>query len=182
MLESQWFVVMCNSQSEAFVADQLSPLNPYLPVFKNPKGRIKPLFVGYLFVPKIEDWGPIKNTVGVRNLLMSGDHPACVPSMVISGWKAKERNGLVQLPKPPKFRAGERLTITQGSLKYRSVIYAGMSGKDRERVLIEMLGQYVSIHVPTAHLALEFERPTRNSLRRNRERFIRQGLAHSCAA
>ena len=182
MLENQWFVVMTNSQRESFVADRLSSLSPYLPIFKNSKGRLRPLFVGYLFVPRIEDWGMIRNTVGVRDLLMSGDHPACIPSMVILGWKAKERGGVVQLPKPPKFRAGERLTITQGSLKYRTVIYAGMSGKDREKVLIEMLGQYVSIHVPTAHLALEFERPTRNSLRRFPERFIPQGLARQCAA
>jgi hypothetical protein len=179
---NQWFVVMCNSQRESFVADQLSDLDPYLPIFKNLKGRLKPLFTGYLFVPRTKDWGPIKNTVGVLDLLMSGDHPACISGMVIAGWRAKERGGVVQLPKPPRFQTGERLTITQGSLRYRTVIYAGMSGRDRERVLIEMLGKYVSIHVPTAHLALEFERPTRNSLRRNRERFSRQGVERQCAA
>ena len=91
--------------------------------------------------------------------------------------RVKERGGIVQLPPPPRFRPGERLTITQGSLKYRSVIYAGMSGRDRERVLIEMLGQYVSIRVPTAHLASEFAPPTRNRLRKNRETFIGQRVA-----
>jgi hypothetical protein len=182
IVQNQWFVVMCNSQRESFVAERLSSLNPYLPIFKNLKGRLKPLFTGYLFLPRIEDWGWVKNTVGVRDLLMSGDHPACIPGMVIDGWKARERGGVVQLPKPPRFQTGERLTITHGSLRHRSVIYAGMSGKDRERVLIEMLGQYVSIHVPTAHLALEFGRPTRNSLRKNRETFSRQILERHCAA
>jgi hypothetical protein len=176
MQQNQWFVVMCNPQRESYVADQLSSLNPYLPIFKNPKGRLKPLFTGYLFCPAQEHWGAICNTVGVRSLLMSGDHPACISSMVIAGWRSKERGGIVQLPPPPRFRPGERLTITQGSLKYRSVIYAGMSGRDRERVLIEMLGQYVSIRVPTAHLAPEFAPPTRNRLRRNRETFIGQGV------
>ena len=176
--QNQWFVVLANPQRESFVAERLSELEPYLPRFKNPKGRIAPLFPGYLFVPKIEDWGPICTTVGVRSLLMSGDHPACIPSMVIAGWKSKERGGIVQLPKPPRFRAGDRLTITQGSLKYRTVIYAEMSGRDRERVLIEMLGQFVSIRVPSAHLAPEFAPPTRNSLRKNRERFISQRVAH----
>ena len=182
MLKTSWFVIMCNSQREAFVRGQLASMEPYLPVFKNPKGQLKPLFTGYLFVPQIDDWGAIKSTVGVRDLLMSGDHPACVPSMVINAWKAKERGGIVQLPQPPKFRAGDRLTITHGSLKSRTVIYSGMSGKDRERVLIEMLGQHVSIHVPTVHLVSEIARPTRIFLRKNQERSMAQGLAHSCPA
>jgi transcription antitermination factor NusG len=177
MQQDQWFIILANPQRESFVAERLEKLDPYLPVFKNPKGLIRPLFTGYLFVPSQEHWGWICSTIGVRGLLMSGDHPACIPGMVIAGWRSKERGGIVQLPPPPRFRTGERLTITQGSLKYRTVIYSGMSGKDRERVLIEMLGQHVTIHVPTAHLAPEFAPPTRNRLRRNRETFIGQGVA-----
>ena len=174
MQQNQWFVVMCNPQRESFVAGQLSGLNPYLPIFKNPKGRIKPLFTGYLFCPAQQYWGAICSTVGVRGLLMSGEHPACISSMVIAGWRSKERGGIVQLPPPPRFRPGERLTITNGSLKYRTVVYAGMSRRDRERVLIEMLGQQVTILVPTADLVPEFRPPPRNRLRKSRETFTRQ--------
>ena len=177
MQQNQWFVVQTNPQRESFAAEQLSSFNPYLPVFKNPKGRIKPLFTGYLFCPALEHWGAICNTVGVRSLLMSGEHPACIPSMVITGWRSKERGGIVQLPPPPRFQTGERLTITRGSLKYRSVVYAGMSGRDRERVLIEMLGQQVTILVATTDLAPEFAAPTRNRLRKNRETLIGQRVA-----
>lgn len=182
MQADQWFVVQVNPQRENFVGEQLASLSPYLPRFKNPKGRIAPLFPGYLFVPQIEHWGPICNTVGVRALIMAGDHPARVPGKVIVGWRSKERGGLVQLPPPPRFRSGERLTITQGSLKYRSVVYAGMSGKDRERVLIEMLGQFVTIIVPTADLVSEFGPHTRNRLRARRETFSGQGRSNFAAA
>ena len=181
MLADQWFIVLTNPQRESFVCERLSDLDPYLPVFKNTKGRIKVLFPGYLFTPKVEHWGPICNTVGVRSLLMSGDHPACIPGRVITSWKDKERGGLVQLPPPPRFRPGERLTITKGSLKYRSVIHTGMVGRDREKVLIEMLGQFVSIVVASADLASEFNVPTRNRLRRTRETFIRQQGARAFA-
>lgn len=178
MQQNQWLIVQTNPQREMFVAKQLDHLDPYLPRFKNPKGRIVPLFPSYLFVPSSEDWGPIKNTVGVRALLMANGQPASIPDKVIISWRGKERGGLVRLPPPPRFHSGQRLTITEGSLRFRSVIYAGMSGKDRERVLIEMLGQYVTIRVPTTHLAPEFEAPTRNSLRRNRKTHIEHGVAH----
>lgn len=154
-----YYVVQTNPQRENFVGERLSSLNPYVPQFKNLKGRIAPLFPGYIFVPAMPNWACICNTAGVRQLLMAGEHPAYLAAKVIAKWKAKERGGLVQLPPPPRFREGERLTILRGSLKHRSVVYAGMSGKDRERVLIEMLGQHVTILVATADLVAEF-RPT----------------------
>ena len=180
MLQDQWFVVVTNSQRENFVAEQLKDNDPYLPRFKNSKGRLAPLFPGYLFVPQVSHWGPICSTVGVRALIMAGDHPARLSGKVINGWKAKERGGVVQLPPPPRFALGEKLTITRGSLKHRSVVYAGMSGRDRERVLIAMLGQHVTIIVPTADLVSEFGRPTRNSLPRHRKQVYGQ-REHSAA-
>jgi transcriptional antiterminator RfaH len=182
MLENQWLVVVTNPQREGFVAERLQDLAPYLPRFKNLKGRIAPLFPSYLFVPVIEHWGPICSTVGVRAVLMAGDAPARLPAKVIASWKAKEKGGLIQLPPPPRFRIGEKLTIMRGSLKYREVIYAGMCGKDRERVLIDMLGGQVTLTVPTQDLVSEFERPTRNRLRFSRETFNRQNRAQKSGA
>ena len=182
MQPDQWFIVQCNPQRESFVYERLSSLDPYLPRFKNLRGRIAPLFPGYLFTPAIEFWSSISNTVGVRTLLMAGDHPAIIPGKVIASWRDKERHGLVQLPPPPRFRVGEKLTILRGSLKYREVVHAGMVGRDRERVLIEMLGQHVSIIVPSADLASGFLPPTRNRLRFRRERFIRRNRPADSAA
>ena len=150
-----YFVVQTHPQREAFVLDLLASLAPYCPVFKNDRGRIKVLFPGYLFVPSIPQWSPIKNCVGVRTLLMSGDHPAQIHDTVIMNWKSKERGGLVQLPPAPRFRRDQRLTITKGMLRHRTAIYQGMSGKDRERVLIELLGAWVSINIASSDLAVE---------------------------
>lgn len=173
MLSDQWFVVTTNPRRESFVAEQLDDFDPYLPVFKTSKGNIAPVFPSYLFVPATPQWSPICNTVGVRALLMSSDRPACISGIVIAEWRAKERGGLVQLPPPPRFKVGQRLTITAGSLKYRSVVYQGMSGRDRERVLIEMLGQQCTVTVATEDLVAEFHRPARRGfhLRRRRETF-----------
>ena len=152
MLQNQWFVVVTHSQRESFVFEQLSQFEPYLPCFKSVKGTLKPLFPGYLFVPSIEHWGSIKSTVGVRQILMAGDDPASLPGKEIAKLKAMERGGIVQLPPPPRFRPGERLTITRGLLRHRVVIHSGMCGKDREKVLIDMLGQNVTIVVASVDL------------------------------
>jgi transcription antitermination factor NusG len=169
-----WFVVQTAPQRETFVSEQLSSVEPYLPQFKNERGRIEPLFRSYLFVPETPYWSAIKNTVGVLCLLMTGEQPARLNGSVIAFWRAKERLGLVQLPPPPKFKIGQRLTILSGTLRHRTVIYAGMSTKDRERVLIEMLGQTVTLTVPTEDLAPEFVAPPRFGLRRNREPLMEQ--------
>jgi hypothetical protein len=182
MTPDQWFVVMTNPQRENFVTEQLDQLDPYLPVFKNSKGRVAPLFPGYLFVPAIDQWSTISCTVGVRTLLMSGERPACISGRVIVSWRSRERGGLIQLPPPPRFRQGERLIITRGTLRYRTAIYAGMSGKDRERVLIELLGQWVTLTIPTLDLVSENVQRARHRLRNSRETFNRQKATASAGS
>jgi len=172
MLADQWFVIQTNPQKEAFVEDRLKSFEPYLPRFKRVTGKISVLFPRYIFCPQIAEVRYITSTFGVRGLLMAGEHPATISGKEIAKLKSRERGGLIQLPPPPRFRVGEKLTILRGSLKWRTVIYAGMSGKDRERVLIEMLGGQVTLIVPTLDLASDVVRPaTRNRLRSVRETF-----------
>ena len=164
-----WFVVQCNPQREAFAAENLSAHEPYFPQFKNPAGRIKPLFPSYLFVIATPLWSGIKNTMGVRTILMNGPSPARLPDNVIASWRIRERGGLVQLPPPPRFHEGERLVVMRGTLRHRVVIHSGMSARDRETVLIDMLGSLVKINIATDDLVSEAERDARNSLRKRRE-------------
>ena len=172
-MKAEWFVVQCNPQREAFAANHLAAYEPYFPRFKM-FGRVKPLFPTYIFCVASDNWSPIKNTFGVRSLLMNGDVPAKLPHEAIAHWKAQEFGGLVQLPDPPRFKAGARLVVLKGTLRYRVVIHTGMSGKDRENVLIEMLGSMVKISIASDDLVSEAEHDARNSLRRRRETLMRR--------
>jgi len=172
-LSHEWFVVQTNPQRETFASEQLAAHEPYCPHFKAPTGRVKPLFTGYIFCVATENWSPIKNTPGVRALLMVGDAPAKLPDAVIVNWRSQERGGLVQLPDPPRFKVGQRLVVLRGTLTNRTVIHSGMSGKDREDVLIDMLGAMVKLSIKTDDLVSEAERDARNSLRERRETLIR---------
>jgi transcription antitermination factor NusG len=174
IMKSEWFVVQTNPQRETTAADRLSEHDPYFPRFKAPSGRIKPLFPGYLFCRATDLWGSIKNAIGVKTVLMQGDAPARLPDNLIELWRCQEVAGLVQLPDPPRFKIGERLIVLSGSLKNRVVIHAGMSAKNREMVLIEMLGAQVRISIETVDLTTELEQIAAERLRENRKRIIRQ--------
>jgi transcription antitermination factor NusG len=63
-----------------------------------------PLFPGYLFVAIVLQWHGARWCPGILNLLMDGDRPARVPDAVITELRGRERNGLVELARPPRFR------------------------------------------------------------------------------
>lgn len=169
-----WFVVQTNPQRELFAATHLAEFAPYCPLFKTATGKIRPLFPSYLFCVAASNWSPIKNTMGVRSVMMDGDFPAVIPDKDVKAWRDKEVGGLVQVPTPARFRSGQRLVVVRGTLRYRVVIHTGMSARDRENVLLEMLGSMIRINIASDDLVSESEQAARNSLRDRRETLNRQ--------
>src|SRR5262249_22455725 len=66
-----------------------------------------PLFPGYCFVAITLQWHAARWSVGVVRLVMDGVQPARVPDGVIDEIRARERGGLIELPKPPLARPGD---------------------------------------------------------------------------
>ena len=113
-----------------------SGFETYLPV-TSVSDRIAPLFPCYLFVRVVERWTPIATTLGVVRVLRDGDGPARLPERVLDDLRAREVNGVVRLP---SLRIGQTVRILRGSLRGTLAVYDGMSGRDRERVLLDFLG------------------------------------------
>jgi hypothetical protein len=65
-------------------------------------GATEPLFVGCLFIVACDCWREAHYTPGLLKLLMYGERPAVVADDVVAAIKARERNGLVVLPRPPR--------------------------------------------------------------------------------
>ena len=99
-----------------------------------------PLFPGYLFVFIRLQWHTARWAPGVVRLVLSGGTPAAVPDSVINMLKARERNGLIDLPRPPKFRPGDRVKVTAGPFAGHVGLYAGMRPHERVEVLLAILG------------------------------------------
>jgi transcriptional antiterminator RfaH len=98
------------------------------------------LFPGYLFVLIELQWHTARWAPGVVRLVMNGIGPAAVPEAVITDLKAREIGGLINLPRPPKFRAGDRLRVTRGPFAGHVGLYAGMKPRERVEVLLAILG------------------------------------------
>jgi transcription antitermination factor NusG len=113
------------------------------------KRRVVPLFPGYCFV-LIADrgWWTARWSVAVRAIV--GSHigpPTPVPDAVISGLRAREKNGLVQLPRKPGLRRGDQVRIKAGPFENRLAIYHGMKSRERVEVLLAMLGSVQQVEL-----------------------------------
>ena len=98
------------------------------------------LFPGYSFISIELQWHRASRTPGVAKLIMDGEHPGRVPDGVIEGLRAREHDGLIVLPPPPRLRHGDRVRIIAGPLLGRLAIFEGMKPRQRVEVLLGILG------------------------------------------
>ena len=99
-----------------------------------------PLFPGYCFLTVQAQWHAARWSIGVINLIMNGIRPAAVPDNVIAEIRARERNGLVELPKREGFRTGEAVRVVQGPFGGQLGLYQGQRPHERVLVLLALFG------------------------------------------
>ena len=159
-----WSVVQTESQRELVADDYLKRggFETYLPrirIRSHARTRNVALFPSYLFVQIGTRWYDARWTIGVIRILQTivgeGDQlttvPALVPDEYIEFWRKREGpDGFVKLPRAPtnRLKKGQRVRIVRGSFEGRLAVYEGMSGRERERVLLELLGQFVPVDLP----------------------------------
>ena len=99
------------------------------------------LFPNYLFIRIELQWHSVRWAPGIGALIMAGDTtPARVPDGVIAALKARERGGLIELPRPPKFRPGDAVRVLHGPFIGVTGLYQGMRPHARVAVLLSLLG------------------------------------------
>ena len=148
-----WSVCQTETQRKSVAAHFLGQAGfaCYLPKIKA-KQRILPLFPSYLFIQIESRWWDISNTIGVVQLLLAGDQPAKLKNSIVDMIKSRERGGIVRLPDPSRLRVGQQVRIKRGSFEGQIGIYEGMATKQRERVLLELLGRSVRVEFNAADL------------------------------
>ena len=117
----------------------------YLPKVRT-RRRVVPLFPGYIFIRVVDHWHAISRASGVIRLLMTAEEkPAKLPDRIVDGLRDCERKGLVWLKKD--LVVGSRVRITAGPFAGHLGLYDGQGPRERERVLLELLGQSVPIQL-----------------------------------
>jgi transcriptional antiterminator RfaH len=113
------------------------------------KIEIQPgLFPGYAFVLVQLQWHAARWTAGVLNLIMNGAGPAHVSDSVIAEIRSRERGGLVELPKLPGPKPGDRVRVLAGPLQGHLGLYAGQRPHERVLVLLALLGGQQRVELP----------------------------------
>ena len=143
-----WSVVRSQPQRERFAASQLElrGYEIFLPMILT-KRASAPLFNSYFFVRIIEQWRSINTCFGVLGLVRVGDCPSKMPDAEIEALKPMiDGHGFVRLPEgrgspvKRKIAIGSKVRITSGPFGGMSGLYAGQSTRERELVLLNVLG------------------------------------------
>jgi transcription antitermination factor NusG len=152
---SFWAVVQAEAQREhaARLLLMRNGFETYMPRIKV-RNRISLLFPTYVFVRVIDRWYPILWTAHVIRLLMAGDKPACLKDEIMASIRKREIGGFVKLPLPNRqLKPGQKVRVIGGSFNGHIGLYQGQTSRDRERVLLELLGQAVPVELPGKDIA-----------------------------
>ena len=151
---SFWAVVQTETQREHIARLLLMRLGyeTYAPRIKI-KQRVALLFPSYVFCRVIDRWYPILWTPGVLRVLMSGERPAALNEKIITSLRRREFGGFVKLPSK-SLRRGTKLKVIRGPFEGHIVLHDGMTGADRQRVLLAALGQDVTLELPKKDLVV----------------------------
>ena len=151
---SHWGVLQTEAKRELLAASclALGGFEVYLPRIKiQDRGRTRKvaLFPSYLFARLGVFWYRARWADGVVRILMSGEQPAKLRDEIVQAIRKRQDNdGFVKLPSLQRFKRGDQVKIIRGSFEGQIALYDGMSGRDRERVLLELLGQAVPVELP----------------------------------
>jgi len=159
---SRWGVVHTHPQAERWAAQNLQrqgyaaylPTHTVrirdrtIPTLTRPVER--PLFTSYLFVAvPLTLWGPIRHTLGVKRLLMSGDRPSIVATALLDVLRAAE--GVRRAP-GASWAPGSVLEVSRGSFSGHRGTLLRLLTKDRAVVMLLLFGELRQVEVPIADL------------------------------
>ncbi len=107
-----------------------------------------PFFPRYLFVAidtEAQRWRAINSTIGVSQIVCTGDKPAPVPNPIIAQLKRSENErGFIEL-KRPRFAPGDKITVLGGAFADCTGIFEAETDEKRVAILLELLGRKVRV-------------------------------------
>jgi transcriptional antiterminator RfaH len=159
-----WYLVYTKPQRERAAFENLvrQGFETYLPqvrVRRRRAGRavqrVEPMFPRYLFIhlsDVSDNWGPIRSTIGVANLVRFANRAARVPEDFVSMLREHEDEGGIQALETPAMDAGTRVRIQDGVFQgYEAVFQAKTSGS-RVLLLLEVAGKLAKIQISEDHV------------------------------
>ena len=152
-----WYLIYSKPREEELAKTHLGRqgYEVYLPLILGRikrRGRteksIKPMFPRYLFIhlsDQTDDWGPIRSTIGVSNLVKFGMNPAKVPEDLIIKLHENEKNkGFHDLP-DINLKSGDNLFIAEGPFEGYESTLLSKNADDRVTVLLKIAEKHIKV-------------------------------------
>jgi transcriptional antiterminator RfaH len=126
------------------------------------KWRTSPLFGCYFFARVIDQWRALERTIGVLSVVKAAGLPAKCPDEEIATLIARsDADGVIRLNScltrhtvvRRAFEPGEQVSIVDGPFRGFNGLHTGMSTRDRETVLLNILGGPRPVEVPAGLVA-----------------------------
>ena len=158
-MENKWFLIQSKPRNEARALENLlrQGYNTYLPLIEVERlqrgkllRKMEPLFPRYLFLnlaAGVDNWGPIRSTLGVAGMVRFGQAYAAVPDPVIEA--IRERT---QEIRETLFAAGDAVQVVSGPLVGLEGVFEIADGEQRSFVLLEFMQKQQRVSVSTADL------------------------------
>ena len=154
-----WYLIQSKPRGENLAKENLERqgYEVYLPLVlgrKKQRGRtirsIQPMFPRYLFIylsDQTDDWGPIRSTTGVLNLVYFGIKPAKLPEHLIIGLKESENSsGYHDLPNK-ELTPGNEVLIAEGPFEGYVATLFKQDSDNRVVVLLKIAENYVKVEL-----------------------------------
>jgi len=160
-----WAVIRSAPNHERLAAEgvALAGFETFIPRIRVKNGarwRTTPLFGSYFFVRVVDRWRILERTMGVLSVVKFGAAPARCPDAEIAALlERSDPDGVIRLgARSPSlsrraFTPGATVEIAGGPFYGLTGVYVGMSARERELVLLNVLGAARPVAVPAGLLA-----------------------------
>ncbi len=157
-----WYLIHSKPRLEAVAREQLQRQGyetylPLAPVRRRKRGRtfsdVGPMFPRYLFIhlsDKTDDWGPIRSTIGVTNLVRFAQSPARAPDTLITVLKQREDDKGIQCLAVTDFKQGDKVRIAEGPFEGYEAVFEAHSSKERVILLLQIAQKHINLKLDEA--------------------------------
>lgn len=160
----RWFAAASLPNREAFAFEQLERqgFETFFPKrirtvrhARKSMDRVVSYFPGYLFVAldlHVDRWRSVNGTYGVRSLIMEGERPLPVPTGIVESLQqfTDERGFLKRVE---HLKPGDRVKVLNGHMADMIGEIDRLDGKNRVRVLIDMLHGQIPASIDRTNVA-----------------------------
>jgi transcriptional antiterminator RfaH len=156
----QWYAVYTQAHAETKALENLlrQGYSVYLPRYRTwirharrRQAVLRPLFPRYLFTGVERAsmrWRPILSTIGVTDVVRTGDEPTPIPPEIVGAIREREDLGAFdRLDSRHSLRLGELVRVTTGVFEDMIGRLVELRDQDRVVVLLELLGRAVKAHL-----------------------------------